>query len=68
MLARLCDIYKTCYNWICASLYLFSNANERITVAHPEDTPADKISDKVVGEFTKSVNNWLWLYTYISTA
>ena len=66
--AGLCDIYRICFNRICASTYPFSYTNMRVTIPQPGDTPVDVTPDKFVEELTKSVNGWRWLHIHISAA
>ncbi len=65
-LAGFYNIYKTYFNQIYTPICLFSNINVRVTVFYQEDIPADIMPDKVVEKLSKLVNNWRWLYIYIS--
>lgn len=38
----------------------------RVTVLQLGDISADMTPNKALGELIKLVNNWYWLYTYIS--
>ena len=55
--AGLCDIYRTCFNQICAPVCPFFNVNVRVPVFLLENTPIDVTPNKFVKELTKSIND-----------
>lgn len=57
-LVELCNIYKIYFNQIFAFAYSFSNINMRVTTLQLGDILIDMTFNKVIGELTKSINNW----------